>query len=861
MKRFLKLILFILLFFICLNSTKALTGNIKIEEQIPNIRINIKTASNNEIFNMYKLIYEKENELAYSLKPYDNINTKSYTIYTDVEKIDINLANEEWIYLKYLMFYGYKFKDRTDIKWYIATQFIIWEYLLEENEEIYFVDANNNSINLYTDEIKTIKEDVEKMYIMPSFLNKTYDTNNPDYVLKLNQELVLEDKNKVLDLYNPIICNKNINYEIVDNKLKLSFDTAGNYLIKFQKKDGESLKLPKIFYDKDNSLICRGFISMPIGYTYVNVKNPNLKIVNASEVKTDFSLSGNKFGIYKENGTLYKHLIIGTNNSATINEIPPGKYYLKQISSTYGYQINKEKVPFEINSADLELKVVSSLATKRVNIEKYIKDVNGKIKNENNATFKIYNTSNNKLVGTISTDEYGKTNIDLVYGTYKIVHKDGTKGYNLADDTLITIDDKYNEYESIIVESNQITGNLKLINIDKNTKELIKKDSYFKLYDTLTNSYYSINNDITFKTYNGVLELNNIPYGKYKIEQIIPPTGYKNTNNTISLYINKDKEESELEFKNDVITSDLKVTFKDKETNEIIKDEVAIKILNTYTNNFYSYKDNDIFESKNGVIKIYNIPYGNYKIIEIKSSTNYEVLNTDLFFSVTKVDEQIELNIEKKHLTGNLIINALDIESNSTLKDILVGLYDSNKNLINELYTDENGLVMINNLNTGTYYVKVLSTLDNYQLNKNEYEVIVSNKIDSEVNIYNEMKKGSVKILKVDYLTSEYLANIKIGIYDKNKELIKEVYTDNDGKLEIDNINVGKYFIKELLSENKELTGTEITLEVKDNIKSTITLIDRTKIEVPKTGVNEFLIGFIFSIFILLVGIFICNED
>lgn len=600
---------------------------------------------------------------------------------------------------------------------------------------------------------------------------------------------------------------------------------------------------------------------MPIGYTYVNVKNPNLKIVNASEVKTDFSLSGNKFGIYKENGTLYKHLIIGTNNSATINEIPPGKYYLKQISSTYGYQINKEKVPFEINSADLELKVVSSLATKRVNIEKYIKDVNGKIKNENNATFKIYNTSNNKLVGTISTDEYGKTNIDLVYGTYKIVHKDGTKGYNLADDTLITIDDKYNEYESIIVESNQITGNLKLINIDKNTKELIKKDSYFKLYDTLTNSYYSINNDITFKTYNGVLELNNIPYGKYKIEQIIPPTGYKNTNNTISLYINKDKEESELEFKNDVITSDLKVTFKDKETNEIIKDEVAIKILNTYTNNFYSYKDNDIFESKNGVIKIYNIPYGNYKIIEIKSSTNYEVLNTDLFFSVTKVDEQIELNIEKKHLTGNLIINALDIESNSTLKDILVGLYDSNKNLINELYTDENGLVMINNLNTGTYYVKVLSTLDNYQLNKNEYEVIVSNKIDSEVNIYNEMKKGSVKILKVDYLTSEYLANIKIGIYDKNKELIKEVYTDNDGKLEIDNINVGKYFIKELLSENKELTGTEITLEVKDNIKSTITLIDRTKIEVPKTGVNEFLIGFIFSIFILLVGIFICNED
>ena len=69
MKKILKLIMFLLVYFICLNSTNALTGNIKVEEQIPEVKINIKNESNNEIFLMYRLIYEKENELAYSLKP------------------------------------------------------------------------------------------------------------------------------------------------------------------------------------------------------------------------------------------------------------------------------------------------------------------------------------------------------------------------------------------------------------------------------------------------------------------------------------------------------------------------------------------------------------------------------------------------------------------------------------------------------------------------------------------------------------------------------------------------------------------------------------------------------------------------
>ena len=64
-------------------------------------------------------------------------------------------------------------------------------------------------------------------------------------------------------------------------------------------------------------------------------------------------------------------------------------------------------------------------------------------------------------------------------------------------------------------------------------------------------------------------------------------------------------------------------------------------------------------------------------------------------------------------------------------------------------------------------------------------------KVEREERVYNEMKKGTIEVFKVDYNTGNYLSNIKIGIYNDNKKLIKEGYTNNNGKFEINNLNIG----------------------------------------------------------------------
>ena len=251
MNKILKILFIFFSIFVFIKKSYAESVNINIEP-ISDVQMFLKTDDKILNIDLYKYIYKKENLLVYSLIPNKEINNEVFHTFVDVKNSNINITDDEWKYITYVMFYGYNYKDRTDLRWYLATQIIIWEYFLNEHEELYFIDENNNRIDLYKEEIETIKKDVENMYILPSFLNSFYDIKNPNFEIKLYEDLVLEDKNNVLDLYTPVFSN-DISYAIQDSKLKLNFNKAGDYLIRFYKNDGESLRLPKILSNNTKS--------------------------------------------------------------------------------------------------------------------------------------------------------------------------------------------------------------------------------------------------------------------------------------------------------------------------------------------------------------------------------------------------------------------------------------------------------------------------------------------------------------------------------------------------------------------------------------------------------------------------------
>lgn len=96
---------------------------------------------------------------------------------------------------------------------------------------------------------------------------------------------------------------------------------------------------------------------------------------------------------------------------------------------------------------------------------------------------------------------------------------------------------------------------------------------------------------------------------------------------------------------------------------------------------------------------------------------------------------------------------------------------------------------------------------------------------------------GKVSFLKTDYL-GRALANVKIGFYNEDGSTYYNGYTDKDGKIVLDNIPYGNYYIKEEQALDGYLLSDEIIeFTVDSNEEVFLTMQNYEEIEVPNTGI------------------------
>ena len=133
-------------------------------------------------------------------------------------------------------------------------------------------------------------------------------------------------------------------------------------------------------------------------------------------------------------------------------------------------------------------------------------------------------------------------------------------------------------------------------------------------------------------------------------------------------------------------------------------------------------------------------------------------------------------------------------------------------------------MVSFNDLYLGKYIVKETKTLDNYILDSKEYEVELTtddNKtpiISKSLKLSNKLIKGSLEFTKTDLVSGEVIPNTVIEIYTENDECIFVGMTDLDGKIKIDNLSIGKYYILEKEpATGYVLTEEKVFFEIKEN--------------------------------------------
>lgn len=292
----------------------------------------------------------------------------------------------------------------------------------------------------------------------------------------------------------------------------------------------------------------------------------------------------------------------------------------------------------------------------------------------------------------------------------------------------------------------------------------------------------------------------------------------------------------------EVIGYTLKIIKVDALTGDALKmDGIKFNIYDANTNEFIM----EVMTDDNGEIIIDNLSKGSYKIKEIDNQEipGYEINEKEIYFEITGEEEIITVEFPNNPVLGALKVLKVNEDGNS-LAGVTFGLYQSDGALVDIVVTDESGIALFENLQAGTYQLKELATIDGYLLDETVHEIelkLENNKLETvTIKLVNYQPKGSLEIIKVD-TNNNPLPETEFVLYDSNRKEIKKAKTNSEGKIIVDNLLLGKYYLEEITpADGYQLLDDIIEFEINNN-KEVITITvtnEKIDIDIPDTEIS-----------------------
>lgn len=201
-------------------------------------------------------------------------------------------------------------------------------------------------------------------------------------------------------------------------------------------------------------------------------------------------------------------------------------------------------------------------------------------------------------------------------------------------------------------------------------------------------------------------------------------------------------------------------------------------------------------------IATFSLGYGKYFYHEIAAPEEYIIDDTLYPFEITEEGVSVYAEMTNYLKEGSIKVTKTTT-GNLNVKDIgfiVKGISDTNSDIERELFTDENGEALFENLPIGKYTVtEDGSTVPAAYLTADEQEVTVEYNKTSEVAFENIEKTGEIKVTKstVGNLNIKGITFNLRGTSDSGRDIDIPAVTDENGIAVFSEIPIGTYTIYE----------------------------------------------------------------
>ena len=583
-------------------------------------------------------------------------------------------------------------------------------------------------------------------------------------------------------------------------------------------------------------------------YDEVELEGIEFSLYAAEDIKTADGI------LHYHKGDLIKTIKTDGKGKVTFSNLYLGSYIVKETKTLKDFILDVIEHKVTLTSTDSKTAIVSEVLKLKNNLKKgdfeFTKEDLVTGKKLANAIIEVYTKDTNELVFKGKTDSNGKIVIkNLKVGKYVFREIEAPKGYVLNDEKI--------EFE--ILENGQVVKGILKNEKIKGDLDFTKEDisNGTPLPNTLIEVYKKDTNELVFSgrtNENGKVVIKNLEYGKYYILEKEAPEGY---------VLNDEKMYFEIKTNGEII----KATMKDEKIKgdlDFTKEDISngTPLPNTLIEIYKKENDELIFSGRtdeNGKIVIKNLEYGEYYILEKEAPEGYILNEEKMFFEIKINGEVVKTTMKDEKIKGDLDFTKEDFSTDEPLPNTLIEIYKKeNDELIFSGRTDENGKIVIKNLEYGEYYILEKEAPEGYVLNEEKmyFEIKTNGEIVKSI-MKNQKIKSKIHIHKVD-VEDNPLAGVVIGLYDNDGNLLDSFVTDNEGNIDIE-LEYGSYYFEELVAlEGYQLSKEKVYVDViKDGDTFNINLINELEeIEVPITSANSYFV--ILPIMMLVVGTVLC---